>query len=87
MFDWIPFLAGILILTWAFFAGYIALRGGAHAGLHDVAPPPPAEEPPSEAMTVARTRIVPFPVIQALQFVAAAVVSLAGIWLLIQAVD
>jgi hypothetical protein len=85
MFDWIPFLAGILILTWAFFAGYIALRGGAHAGLHEVAPAPADE--PAEAMAASGGPAVPFRVIQGLQFLAAAAVSLAGIWLLIQTVD
>lgn len=87
MFDWIPFLAGILILTWAFFAGYIALRGGAHAGLHEVAPSPADDPPPSEAMPAARGRIIPLPVIQGLQFLVAGAVSLAGLWLLIQTVD
>ena len=89
MFDWIPWVAGILILAWAFFAGFMALRGSADAGLHELAPDR-AMEPVEQSAVVevgqGGARVMPFRVIQALQFILAAGVIAAGIWLLVQAV-
>ena len=86
MFDWIPWLAGILILAWAFFAGFMALRGSAEAGLHEVALAA-GDEPSMEPMVAApAARAMPFRLIQALQFMLAGGVILAGTWLIVQIV-
>jgi hypothetical protein len=89
MFEWIPWVAGIFILAWAFFAGFMALRGSAEAGLHEVAPDP-ATQPVERSAVVdvgqSGARVMPFRLIQALQFMLAAGVIAAGTWLLVQTV-
>ena len=89
MFEWIPWVAGILILAWAFFAGFMALRGSAEAGLHEVAPDPAMQGVEQSAVVDVGqrgARVMPFRLIQALQFMLAAGVIAAGTWLLVQAV-
>ncbi len=85
MFDWIPFLGGIVILAWAFFAGWMALRGSADAGWHEVAHTA-TEEPSIVSRPAPSRRVIRFRAIQGLQFLVAAVVIAAGTWLLVQTV-
>ena len=55
MLEVIPFVVGIVVLTWAALSAAHAFSGGQHAGHHVVAPP--AAPPPSaEEVAAARER-------------------------------
>ncbi len=90
MFDWIPFVAGGLILLWAAASFARTVRGaGPGAGLHELATAAPSDDDTEEmpATDTSGGRMIPFPVIQALQYLVAGAVVLAGIWLTIQTID